>query len=533
TRMAYVNGDWFVAKASQPRLYHVILQLPNSEKGLEQMVGVNAADNIATHADGLRAGFTQSGVSNSNRIIERHTANQGMYWKSFDFGSETGQGSVLTYPLGPQSPDFSGALNQQYFSHDGGEFIFELPNGLHGYMITDAKGCRLDGAPTSLIASPQQPESNVIENGYSCMFCHREGIIHAIDVVRPHWENKGVGITAAVPEGELDGQEYVDELLKLYVDSDKLTAEINEDRANYKSALESTGAIYGEYDPVSLLKFTFDKDLDGARVAAELGVTLEDFQEYLVAFPQLTPLVGGAATATVSREVFENNFSEIVCTIYLGKPLKFHTACGVEECEPECADAECGDNDGCGGSCGECELGEECIAGGCYAICGTCEGACDEGFVCDKETDECLEIVCEPGENYCEDAITVAKCDALGAGSESAVAATDCSAQGEKVCEEGSCVDVVCSSGQPWCNGDIATTCNTLGTGAADGAESKDCAAEANDVELTVACEYDDEGAAVCQCQPDCEGKACGSDACGGTCGACEEGGEVCDEDQT
>ena len=79
TKMAYVNADWFVATASQPRLYHVILQLPNNEKGLEQMVGVNTLQNIADGSDGLRAGFTQSGVSNSNRIIERHEANMGMY----------------------------------------------------------------------------------------------------------------------------------------------------------------------------------------------------------------------------------------------------------------------------------------------------------------------------------------------------------------------------------------------------------------------------------------------------------------------
>ncbi len=67
-----------------------------------------------------------------------------------------------------------------------------------------------------------------------------------------------------------------------------------------------------------------------------------------------------------------------------------------EECVPDCSDRECGD-DGCGGSCGTCLPGYECVDGtcrGCTADCsgrvcgddgcgGSC-GVCQAGYVCNE-----------------------------------------------------------------------------------------------------------------------------------------------------
>ncbi|MEC9072171.1 MAG: hypothetical protein VX938_07320, partial [Myxococcota bacterium] len=389
TKMAYVNADWFVAAASQPRLYHVILQLPNSESGLEQMVGVNTANNLATYADGIRAGFTQSNVSYSNRIIERHTANMGAFWKSFDFASGAGPGNVMYFSNGPRGLGFTEEENDQFFSHDGSEFIFELPNGLHGYMITGVDGCRQDSAPTNIIGSPEQPEGSLVENGYSCMYCHREGIIPAIDEVRPYWDTFGVAAPSYAPDGPLNGKEYVDHIYEIYKPQSELDELQSKDRAEYQAALASTGAVFGEYDPVSLLKFAFDADLDRARIAAELGVTPEDFDQYVVSYPEINGLIGSAITATISREAFQANFAQIVCTVFLGQPLNYHPACGGT-CEPDCGDAICGDHDGCGGTCGDCDPGHECVAGACYPVCGSaelCDGVvCDDGVECTSDT---------------------------------------------------------------------------------------------------------------------------------------------------
>ena len=117
----FVHVDWFLATASLPPLYHDILDLPETDLELEQRLEVDVAGNLQ-NAPGFRvwrAGFNNSRVSNNNRVVERHKSRYGAYWKSYDFAGSSGVQSVLTHPL--------------TFEHDGGEVVFNLPNGLQAY----------------------------------------------------------------------------------------------------------------------------------------------------------------------------------------------------------------------------------------------------------------------------------------------------------------------------------------------------------------------------------------------------------------
>ena len=92
----------------------------------------------------------------------------------------------------------------------------------------------------------------------------------------------------------------------------------------------------------------------------------------------LRPKDGGAETAAVDSEGSDSGTPDV--------------------CTPHCEGKECGD-DGCGGSCGDCAVGYECVAGACeesecvpdcivveddeeyLSECGTpdgCGGTCDE-----------------------------------------------------------------------------------------------------------------------------------------------------------
>ena len=122
----FVHVDWFLATAALPPLYNDILDLPETDRALETRLEVNVVENIR-NAAGLRvwrAGFNNSGVSNHNRILERHTSRYGAYWKSYDFAGSVGTQNIFTHPLS--------------FTHDGGEVIFNLPNGLQAYYLSDA-----------------------------------------------------------------------------------------------------------------------------------------------------------------------------------------------------------------------------------------------------------------------------------------------------------------------------------------------------------------------------------------------------------
>ena len=80
-----VHVDWFVAQASLPPLYHDLLSLPLTDRELENRLEVDVLRNI-NDAPGVRvwrAGTNNSGVSNNNRVIERHKSRYGAYWKSY------------------------------------------------------------------------------------------------------------------------------------------------------------------------------------------------------------------------------------------------------------------------------------------------------------------------------------------------------------------------------------------------------------------------------------------------------------------
>ena len=171
TGVPSIHIDWFIATASTPPLYHDLLSLPLTDRELETRLEVDVARNLTT-APGVRvwrAGFNNSGVSTNNRVVERHTSRYGAYWKSYDFAGSVGKQNIFTHPLN--------------FTHDGGEVIFNLPNGLQGYYLVNASGFRLDEAPINIVSNPAASDPTV-RNGLSCIGCHTEGMKTFEDQVR-------------------------------------------------------------------------------------------------------------------------------------------------------------------------------------------------------------------------------------------------------------------------------------------------------------------------------------------------------------
>src|SRR5207253_5097359 len=124
--LPYVRGDWFVAVAATPPLYHQILQLPDEERELATLLRLDVDEDICNDRV-ARAGFNGSGIARNNRLIERHEAGYGAYWRSYDFAGNAGVQNLFANPLGPGDGETA-------FRHDGGEIIFNLPNGLQAYL---------------------------------------------------------------------------------------------------------------------------------------------------------------------------------------------------------------------------------------------------------------------------------------------------------------------------------------------------------------------------------------------------------------
>ncbi len=173
-------------------------------------------------------------------------------------------------------------------------------------------------------------------------------------------------------------------------------------------------------------------------------------------------------------------------------------------CQPLCAGKACG-ADGCGGTCGDCPDGTACAAGQCVtpdSCVGACGGQADGGCYCDPacvDYGDCCADVCEACPEICDDppdpcnGITWEGC---------------CAGDAVLYCEDGEIKSMDCAE-QPACGWDGENGYYICGMEAApdpSGDHPMDCG------EL---------------CEADCGDKVCGSDGCGGSCGACPEG-EAC-----
>jgi mono/diheme cytochrome c family protein len=289
-----IRGDWFVARASHPPLYHDLLGLPETDAELERALRVDVARNIA---DGLalRAGFNGSGVSGHNRLIERHRSPFGAYWKSYDFADDAGAHNLFSHPLGPKGPDA--------FQHAGGEIIFNLPNGMQGYLLVTADGKRIPVGPLSIVSDPRRPDKAVI-NGVSCMSCHVKGMIDKADQVR-----------LTVDQNEKAYKpEVVRAVRDLYPPKEAVAEALRDDRDRFLAALKKAGVDPEGKEPVVELVELFERELDLPLAAAEVGIRPNEFRERLEKRePQLMATFGPLRSGnTVKRQVFEASYQELV-----------------------------------------------------------------------------------------------------------------------------------------------------------------------------------------------------------------------------
>ncbi len=195
------------------------------------------------------------------------------------------------------------------FHHDGGEIIFNLPNGMQGYMLVDGKGHRLDKGPIAIVSDSKRPDKTVV-NGLSCMSCHVKGMIDKTDQIRAHVEENDVRFKKTER----------DTILALYPAKDKLAAALKVDRERFLKALKETGCKEGATEPNVALTLRFEAELDLAMAAAEAGLKAEEFKRKVKLSENLSRTIGSVIVAggTVQRDVYAAAFKDIVRVLELG-----------------------------------------------------------------------------------------------------------------------------------------------------------------------------------------------------------------------
>jgi tetratricopeptide (TPR) repeat protein len=302
--VAYVRADWFVFAASRPPLYHDVLQLPKTDVELERALKVDVEKDIEEQRV-ARAAFNGSGVSRNNRMIERHRSPYGAYWKSYDFATNTGRQNLFAHPIGP-----GGAAN--HFQQDGGEIIFNLPNGLQAYLLVNGKGERIDEGPTKIVSVKNRPDPTVI-NGVSCMACHARGLIDKADQIRDHVKKNPTSFS----------DEETRTIEALYPPEADFKTLLQRDAERFQVAAEATGAHVGDTEPVAALSARFEAELDLALAAAEVGLKPDEFLKGLGQTSPLAKRLGSLKVegGTVQRQVFVDSFEELIALFRMGTSL--------------------------------------------------------------------------------------------------------------------------------------------------------------------------------------------------------------------
>ena len=285
-----IHVDWFVAQASLPPLYHDLLSLPLTDRELETRLEVDVIRNLL-NAPGVRvwrAGTNNSGVSNNNRAIERHTSRYGAYWKSYDFAGSVGTQNIFTHPLS--------------FTHDGGEVVFNLPNGLQAYYVTNASGFRLDDAPINIVSNPAASDPTV-RNGLSCFGCHTEGMKTFEDQVR------------SVIEGDATPAYDKEQALRLYVEQSQMDTLLREDMDRYRAALEKTGGQVDDIEPISRFHEAFEGSVNAAYAASVVGLEKATFLAKVrenEGLQNVGLLVLDSPTGRMKRDAWADSFDAII-----------------------------------------------------------------------------------------------------------------------------------------------------------------------------------------------------------------------------
>jgi mono/diheme cytochrome c family protein len=293
----YLRAGWFVSTATQSPLYEDLLQLPFDLKELETSLGVDSAADVRD-AVARRAGMAVSGVSNNNRVVERHPMRYGAYWKSFDFRSSKGQENVFKDPI--------------HLHPTGGEMIFNLPNGLQGYYVANGKGERLNAAPTEIVTD-KFAEDKTVRNGLSCIRCHDQGLKGFEDAIRPALKqlpgapgfDKQAALALYPPQAEMDGY-------------------VREDGERFRAALTKVLGRPQVREPLIPVTQRFlDGPLQLGTAVAELGLADPSGLPALFRTPQFAGmgLIALASEGVVRRDMWEDYYDQVVRQLGTGVPI--------------------------------------------------------------------------------------------------------------------------------------------------------------------------------------------------------------------
>jgi hypothetical protein len=322
---AVLRADWFLARTSLDGRdekkffrfgrYSDFLILPKTDKELkailraEEKVKVPSPSGYDVFIFLLKGGAVKkSQVAKHNRGLQTTRTligrDESFLWESLDTNTNTGQSSV--------QKALAGTLERA-----GGEFIFSLPNGMHGYFICDGNGNRVAEVPTDIAEDNNSATQAVVVLGWKCVKCHgpNSGINGFDDVIRPQIIGKSTAL-AVISEGkskkEADEERQKQEAYYLG-DLKEIT---KKHRDSYLKVIDDTNGETPEENTANYLKWIEGYlynfvDRDAAIRETGYGENFDYYVKHTSPGSEYAPLTN-KPPVSITRENFEEDFARVM-----------------------------------------------------------------------------------------------------------------------------------------------------------------------------------------------------------------------------
>lgn len=290
----FMRGDWFVSRSLSAPLYYRLVGTPGSLRDLDAALSIDRQRFVNNNIV-ARAGISNSKVAFHNRIVELAPSRTGTARLTYDTQNEERDRRLLTNPLGPI--DNQNRFGARAFRHDAAEYIYDLPNGLHGYAAFNGQGQRQDKVPENIASDPNQYSgTTAIVPGISCVACHQKGTQTAVsDEVL-----KGAPLFSVAEAAKVG---------ELYAAKENFTAALERGSATFLAAsAKATEPFKSIPEPIGPLALEYNKPLDLSAVARESNLTESEVRNAILADDTLQaqglrPLTEGQ---TITRATFES-----------------------------------------------------------------------------------------------------------------------------------------------------------------------------------------------------------------------------------
>jgi mono/diheme cytochrome c family protein len=291
TLVPVMLADSLLDTATIGNLYYALIDV-NVQDTLDNFIlndlDIDVAQNLIDE-DQIRAGTTKSRISRQDRVVQRDDINvrQGVLWQSFDFENDQND-SIFENPFD--------------FAEGGTEAIFTLPNGMLGFIISDADGNIVEDS--DILLDTNQANFRAVTS-ISCSNCHARGLLPVVDEVRE------IALANALVSG-LNNDE-VEQLRAVYPEPEEFLRVVEGDSDSfYRRALSQANVELDGGDPVSSVFFRFDQDIRLADAAGDLGLTAEQLDQNL---QLINPALNVLRNGVLDRDDFTQFYIDSLCIL--------------------------------------------------------------------------------------------------------------------------------------------------------------------------------------------------------------------------